>query len=681
MAFGPWEMIAAAQALFLALALAGSATGRIKLLVPICYAGAAVACLLMLAGASPVLLAASPDAAVLRTSLPVGLPELRANLRLDGLSAAFIVIVDVAALFACCYGAGYDRGNAEAARTLAPFPAFLLGMNLAMLADDAYVFLVGWEFMSLSSWLLVLASDEDSDSRRAGLIYLLMAALGGLSLLMAFGVLAASGGDYSFDAMRTANLSPALASLAFIALLVGAGSKAGLAPLHIWLPLAHPAAPSHVSALMSGAMTKVAIYALARLLFDILGTPLWWWGGLLALLGALTAALGALQALTRDDTKVALAYSTIENIGVICAALGLAVAFRAAGLHVQATMALVAALFHAANHMLFKSLLFMSAGAVLHGTGSRDMARLGGLIHLMRLTAPLTLVGCLAASALPPLNGFASEWMIFQVAIEALDLPRWELKFLVPVVAALLALAAALAAAGYVRFFGMVFLGRRRDPLADTAHDPGLPMLLPLAVLAALCLLVGAVPSVVVEPLARVAAWLSGAEREIARAAAGDGPFPTLALRTFNDPFAIYSGIVALLALVALAGVVIGLIGALSPKASRRAPAWDCGFPDPAPSTQYTPSSFAQPLRRIFGSHLLAARDSVSMPPSGATAPATFTPRLTDPAWRWLADPLIGAIRTAAERLNRTQFLPIRIYLAFMFATLLGLLSIVAVSR
>ncbi|MBX3498641.1 MAG: hydrogenase 4 subunit B [Alphaproteobacteria bacterium] len=674
-------MIAAAQALFLVLALAGCATGRVRALIPLCYAGAAIACLLMLATAVPVLLATTPETAVLRTSLPVGLPELRANLRLDGLSAAFIVIVDVAALFACCFGAGYDRDHADPPRILAPFPAFLLGMNLAMLADDAYVFLVGWEFMSLSSWLLVLASDEDGEARRAGLVYLLMASLGGLSLLMCFGVLAGSGGGYTFDAMRGANLSPALASLAFLALLVGAGSKAGLAPLHLWLPLAHPAAPSHVSALMSGAMTKVAIYALVRLLFDVLGTPLWWWGGLLALLGAVTAALGALQALTRDDTKVTLAYSTIENIGVISAALGLAVAFRAAGLGVQATMALMAAMFHAVNHMLFKSLLFMAAGAVLHATGSRDMARLGGLVHLMRLTAPITLVGCLAASALPPLNGFASEWLIFQATIEALELPRWELKFLVPVVATLLALAAALAAAGYVRFFGTVFLGRSRDPAAGRAHDPGFAMLAPLAALAALCVAIGAVPSVVVEPLAQVAAWLSGAPGQVERSAGGVGPFPTLALRTLEEPLAIYSGIVALLALVALAGVIVGLVGALSPRPSRRGPAWDCGFPDPTPATQYTPSSFAQPLRRIFGTHILAARDGVTMPPAGATSPATFTPRLVDPAWRWAADPLIGAVRAIADRLNRTQFLPIRMYLAFMFATLLTLLSIVAVSR
>lgn len=680
MAVGPWDLIAAAQALFLVLAVVGCASGRARILVPLCYAGAAIACLLMLTAAAPMLLAATPEAAVMRTSLPVGLPELRANLRLDGLSAVFIVIVDVAALFACCYGAGYDHRRADPARTLAPFPAFLLGMNLAMLADDAYVFLVGWEFMSLSSWLLVLASDEDSDARRAGLVYLLMASLGGLSLLMCFGVLAGSGGGYTFDAMRGANLSPGLASLAFVALLVGAGSKAGLAPLHIWLPLAHPAAPSHVSALMSGAMTKVAIYALVRLLFDVLGEPLWWWGGLLALLGAITAAMGALQALTRDDTKVALAYSTIENIGFICVALGLALAFRASGLGVQATMALMAALFHAVNHMLFKSLLFMSAGAVLHATGSRDMARLGGLIHLMRLTAPLTLVGCLAASALPPLNGFASEWLVFQVAIEALELPRWELKFLVPVVATLLALAAALAAAGYVRFFGTVFLGRRRDAVADKAHDPGLAMLAPLAALATLCVLVGAVPSAVVEPLANVAAWLSGTKGAVGTA--GDAwQFPILALRTLDEPLAIYSGIVALAALVALAGVIVGLIGALSPSASRRGPAWDCGFPDPAPSTQYTASSFAQPLRRIFGSHILAVRDSVAMPPSGAMSSAVFTPRLVDPAWRWLADPLTGLVRGAADRLNRTQFLPIRIYLAFMFATLLSLLSIVAVTR
>jgi len=677
-----WTLIGVAQATFVGLAVGGCMTNRRPVLIVPLYALAALTCVVALVAALGTLLA--PDADVVtRRVLPVGLPDIKSHLRLDGLAAVFLVIVNLGGIAAAVYGIGYDAHTTEPARVLAPFPLFLAGMNLVPLADDAFTFLVGWELMSLASWLLVLTGHEQADNRRAALVYLTMAAFGALALLMAFGALAGAGGGYTFDAMRRSTPSAAIATLAAFALLLGAGSKAGLAPLHVWLPLAHPAAPSHVSALMSGAMTKVALYALARGLLELAGTPQWWWGGLLAVIGGLTAALGALQSLTQNDSKTLLAYSTIENIGVITAALGLAIAFKASGQRLEAGLALTAALFHALNHGLFKSLLFLGAGAVLHSTGTRELDRLGGLIHRLRWTAPLVLIGCLAISAVPPLNGFASEWLVFQSVLDATGLGHWELKFAAPVIGALLALAAALAAAGFVRFFGIAFLGRPRDAVAANAHEVTPAMLAAMAGLAALCLAFGAWPGVPLEPLGRAAGMMvdpSGAAGRLF-VGQGDGRTAWLAIAPHGDLTAVYSGMVAALGLAALTGIAVGVTSMASRTPARRAPAWDCGFPEPNPATQYTASSAGQPLRRIFGGPALAARDRVEMPPAGDLRPATFASAMRDPAWHYLFDPLIALVSRTTERLNALQFLAIRVYLSLMFAALIGLLVVVAVTR
>src|SRR5207247_5670135 len=278
-------------------------------------------------------------------------------------------------------------------------------------------------------------------------------------------------GAYAFDAMRTGHPEPAVAAIALMLVLIGAGSKAGVVPLHVWLPLAHPAAPSHVSALMSGVMTKVAVYGFVRIVFDLLGTPLWWWGAVVALIGGITAVMGVLHALMEHDLKRLLAYHTVENIGIIFIGLGLALAFQANAMPAAAALALTAALFHVFNHSLFKSLLFFGAGAVLTATGERDMERLGGLIHRMPHTAFVFLVGSAAISALPPFNGFVSEWLTFQAILLSPALPQWLLKFLVPAVGALLALSAALAAACFVKAFGITFLGRPRTKVARDAVE------------------------------------------------------------------------------------------------------------------------------------------------------------------------------------------------------------------
>ena len=387
-------------------------------------------------------------------------------------------------------------------RVLPFYPAFLAGMNLVVLADDAFTFLLSWELMSLASWALVMAHHRVRDNAEAGYIYLVMAGFGTFCLLLAFGLLAGADGNYAFDAIRSGTVSPTIAALVLALVLIGAGSKAGLVPLHVWLPLAHPAAPSHVSALMSGVMTKVAVYGFVRIVFDLIGAPVWWWGLVVLVLGGVTAALGVLYALMQHDLKRLLAYHTVENIGIIFIGLGLALAFEANGMADGAALSLTAALFHVLNHSLFKSLLFFGSGAVLTATGERDMEHLGGLIHRMPLTSFAFLVGCVAISALPPLNGFVSEWLTFQAILISPSLPQWALKFAIPAVGALLALSAALAAACFVKAFGITFLGRARTPAAERAKEVDRYSLAAMFGLRGLCVLAGILPGFVIDGLA-----------------------------------------------------------------------------------------------------------------------------------------------------------------------------------
>jgi hydrogenase-4 component B len=449
------------------------------------------------------------------TALPLGLPWLGAHFRIDALSAFFLCIVNLGGGAASLFALGYGRHEEFPTRVLPFYPVYLGAMNLVLLADDAFSFLVSWEFMSLSSWALVIAYHHIRENLRAGYIYLLMASFGTLALLLAFGLLAGAEGKYAFDAIRAAHPASGLAALVLILVLIGTGSKAGLVPLHAWLPLAHPAASSHVSALMSGVMTKIAVYGFVRIVFDLLGPPGWWPSLVVLAAGGATAAMGVLYALMQRDLKRVLAYSTIENIGIIFAALGLALAFAAHGMSAAAALALTAALLHVFNHSLFKSLLFCGAGAVLSSTGTRDMEKLGGLIHRMPHTAMVFLIGAIAISALPPLNGFVSEWLAFQAILLSPQLPSWGLKLMVPAVGALLALSAALAAACFVRAFGISFLGRARTPEAGGAQETDICSLAAMYALAGACLIAGILPGVFIDALAPVALQLTGSRMPV----------------------------------------------------------------------------------------------------------------------------------------------------------------------
>jgi hydrogenase-4 component B len=618
------------------------------------------------------------DGATTAVTLPIGLATLGGHFRIDALSAFFLVVVNLGGAITSLYALGYGRHEAAPLRVLPFYPAFLAAMNLVLMADDAFVFLLSWELMSLVSWAIVLAHHREPANQRAAYIYLVMASFGTLALLLAFGLLAGAEGGYAFAAMRAAPPAPLAAALAVILVLIGAGSKAGLVPLHVWLPLAHPAAPSHVSALLSGVMTKVGVYGFVRIVFDLVGAPTPWNGLVVLTLGGITATLGVLYALMQHDLKRLLAYHTVENIGIIFIGLGLALAFRANHMDAPAALALTAALFHVFNHSVFKSLLFFGAGAVLTATGERDMERLGGLIHRMPQTAIVFLIGCAAISALPPLNGFVSEWLTFQAILVSPQLPQWGLKLMVPAVGALLALSAALAAACFVKAFGVTFLGRPRSSAAAAAREVDGFSLAAMFVLAGLCVAAGVLPGFVIDALAPVAKSMAGG---VMPTQTGVPWLSIVPVGPVDESRSSYNGLIILAFMIASGTLTALAIHRFATRATRRSAIWDCGFPLDAPQTQYTSSSFAMPIRRVFGSVVFGVHEIVDMPPPGEARAGHFAVRIIDPAWRFGYGPLARGVATASLSLNRLQFLTIRRYLTLVFCALILLLIVVAAWR
>ena len=632
-------------------------------LLPI-YGLCVVACLVILAVGLMQLRSASGVDSLLH--LPLGLPWIGARFRIDALAALFLVVVNLGGASASLFAIGYGRHEEVPSRVLPFYTAFLAGMNLVVLADDAFTFLVSWEFMSLSSWALVMAHHHDPDNRHAGYVYIVMASFGTISLLLAFGILAGGTGSYAFQEIR-ATPHP-LSGVVLILAILGAGSKAGLVPLHVWLPLAHPAAPSHVSALMSGVMTKVAVYGFVRIVFDLSGPPAWWWGTVVIPVAGITCVLGVLSALMQHDLKRLLAYHTVENIGIIFIGLGLALAFSAYDMRPAAALAMTAALLHVLNHSIFKSLLFFGSGAVLTATGERDMEHLGGLIHRMPLTAFAFLIGCVSISALPPFNGFVSEWLNFQAILLSPDVPSWGIKLIVPAVGAMLALSAALAAACFVKAFGVTFLGRPRTTVAAGAHEVDRWSLAAMFIFAALCFLIGIIPGPVIDALAPVVKGLVAERMPV------QSTEPWLSIVPIAESRSSYNGLLVFLFIMVSTLAAIEIIHRFASRAIRRGPAWDCGFPDQRPAMQYTAGGFAQPIRRVFGESIFRATERVDMPAPGDIRPATLTITLRDLVWDFIYAPVSGATEFAADKLSNLQFLTIRQYLSLVFAALTTLL-------
>src|SRR6266478_2340399 len=404
------------------------------------------------------------------------IPYLKLGVKLDGLGAFFLLIVSSLGLALSIYSLGYVRGFYGRKRVgiLAAFyNALLLSTTLVFTASNAFFFLIAWELMALTAYCLVSFEHEKTETRNAGVLYFIMSHIGTGCLILGFLLLFQAAGDYNFESFRALGdkLSPGRRDAAFLLFLFGFGVKAGIVPLHIWLPEAHPVAPSNVSALLSGVLIKAGIYGLTRVLFDFLGTPPNWWGVTVLTIGTVSAVLGVLYALMEHDLKRLLAYHSIENIGIILMGFGAALLFRSFGHPQLAALALVAGLFHTLNHGLFKCLLFLGAGNVLRATHTRNMEELGGVIRRMPSTALYFLIGAIAISGLPPLNGFVSEWFTYQALLAGFGATPTLTRLAFPIAGALLALTAALAAACFVKAFGITFLALPRSPEAEEARE------------------------------------------------------------------------------------------------------------------------------------------------------------------------------------------------------------------
>ena len=611
-------------------------------------------------------------------TLPLGLPDLPFHLRVDPLAGFFLLLLGSVSAGISVYAAGYFREEPSGRLALiaCQYHVFLASMAFVLLADDAYLFMLAWETMALSSYFLVITDHKQAAIRSAGFLYLLIAHLGALAVLLCFGVLHGGRGDYSFDALRAAHLQPAWATVAFLLAFFGFGAKAGILPLHAWLPEAHPAAPSPVSALMSGIMIKTAIYGMVRVIFDLVGGTTgnvrWEWGLLVLVIGAGTTLFGVLYALMQHDLKRLLAYHSVENIGIILLGLGMSMVFIGFGHPVAGALGLIAALYHTLNHAVFKGLLFLGAGSILHSSGLRNLNDMGGLIHRMPKTAFYFLIGALAISALPPLNGFVSEWLTFQTALQATILQNGIVRSLLPLFAATLALAGALTAMCFVKVYGIAFLGRAREPAHPPlphAGDAGDMERFGMAWLAACCFLLGLFPGTFLLIFNRVAASLTGHGLS-EQALSGSGWLwlvPTAAEQ------ASYSPLIFLVLIVAVTLLAFMLVRRIYHGRARFADPWDCGYPEQNSRMQETADAFGQPIRHVFGPLYRMER---SLPGPDDAAPR-YVLKIEDRHWYWLYLPVARAAEFVSSKIALLQQGRISIYLLYSFLTLIALLVFV----
>ncbi|MBK6851208.1 MAG: hydrogenase 4 subunit B [Burkholderiales bacterium] len=607
-------------------------------------------------------LSGSPEVAI----LPVGLPSLPFHLRLDSLGAYFLMVIGAASAGISAFAAGYFRkGEGTPPGLLClEYHVFVASMVGVVLADDAYCFMVMWETMALSSFFLVTANHRIAEVRRAGFLYITMAHIGAIAILLCFGVLQANSGDYTFANMRLQQLNPFWASVAFLLAVVGFGAKAGVLPLHVWLPEAHPAAPSPVSALMSGVMLNTAIYGILRVSLDLLHLRLWWWGALLLAIGLATALFGVVFSAVQTDMKRLLAYSSIENMGLLFVGIGLTLLFAGYAMHPMAALALTATLYHVASHACFKSLLFLGTGSVLHATKERNLGKLGGLIRTMPWTGWLCLLGVLASAGLPPLGGFVSEWLLLQSFLFAPGLPTPLLTMLIPVVAAVIALVAALAGYTMVKFFGVIFLGQPREERLAHARDAGTWERVGMSWLALGCVALGLLPSQFIQLIDPVTQQLvqAGLGERVAQ-----GGW-LLAPNSMEQ--ASYGPIIFLLGILGCFGLAWLMVRRFYHGRTRRGPAWACGFPWGTARMQDTAEGFGQPIRQIFEPFFVLRRD---LPTPFDTQPR-YHVTIDDHFWRWIYLPIIDLANTIARLMGKMQQGRISVYLMYSFVTLVATL-------
>lgn len=615
-------------------------------------------------------------------SLPWLLPLAGVHLSVDALSGLFMAVAGAVAVVAAVYGIGYvgrgEHGGAERGVQCA-LPVFALALVLVPAAGSASTFLVLWELMALASLLLVVAEHgRRSTVREAGVWYAVMTHLGLVCVLTALVLFAARAHGETFAALRAAgaHLPAPWRDVVFVLAFAGFASKAGALPLHAWLPRAHPEAPSHVSALMSAAMVNLGIYGIVRVGVDLLGGGPRWWGLLVLAVGALSAVYGVLQAAVAVDLKRLLAYSTMENMGLVLVGVGACLLYRAAHAPAPAALALAAALLHLVNHAAFKALGFTAAGSVLHATGLRDLDRLGGLRERMPVTTGLFALAALGAVALPPGNGFSGEWLLLQSLIHGLAVPSVSATVTLPLALGAVALAAGLASAAFVKALGVGFLARPRSEQAAAAHESGPWMLAGMGLAALACVALAVAPGALGGVLSRAvaAAGLSGQAL----------PGSAVAVRLSGVAGVLYP-------LWLLLGLVASVVGALallrwvaSRPRRRGAALWDCGAGAPTARMQYTATSFAEPLQRVFDD-VLAPRQDLDVTHHQESEylveRVRYQQRVPDRLEHRLYGPVLAAVRASAQAARRLANGSVHRYLGYGFSTVVVLLLALVVVR
>ncbi|HEV8329421.1 MAG TPA: hydrogenase 4 subunit B [Nitrospiraceae bacterium] len=620
------------------------------------------------------LLAPEPWTASVQSTIPF----LSFAVRLDSLASFFVLTISLVGLAASIYAFGYVNefyGRASIAVLGALFNGFLLSMTLVVIADNGFFFLIVWELMSLLSYFLVVTDHEKAEVRYAGLFYLIMTHVGTAFIILVFLIFFQAGGSFSFDAFKHPEqpLPEGMRTLVFLMALIGFGTKAGIVPLHVWLPYAHPAAPSHISALMSGVMIKTAIYALVRVYFDFLGGQFpWWWGFVVLVIGAVSALLGVMYALMEHDLKSLLAYHSVENIGIILLGIGAGMIFQTYGLTEFAALGLLAGLYHTINHAMFKALLFLGAGSLLYATHTHNMEEYGGLLRRMPWTGLFFLIGAVSISALPPTNGFVSEWLVFQSLFLSFHIPAVLLKLMLPLAAALLALTSVLALTCFAKAFGISFLALPRSSHAQHAEEVPITMRIAMGILTVVCVLLGLAPMVVVPMLDRVVSPFAGVSIE-AKVLALDG----WALAPVNVEFSSLSTPVLALLLVVLSMLGLGLVVAFGGLVKKRYyKTWGCGI-NLTPRMEYTATGFVQPIKRIFST---IYQPTVKLETELLEESQYFAKRRhfefhIEPVFqKYLYDPVVGFFIGMAERLTVIQAGNLHLYLGYIFVTLIVLL-------
>src|SRR5450432_651099 len=599
------------------------------------------------------------------------------TVRLDPLSAFFTLTLAILALAVSVYSFGYLRPM-ERTRNLGAlgffYNALLLGLALVFTAANAFFFLSAWEVMAVSAFCLVTFEHEKAETRRAALVYIVMSHAGTAMVLTAFLLLGAFAGKVDFASFHlvASKLPPAELGAVFLLFFAGFGVKAGIVPLHIWLPDAHPVAPSNVSALMSGIVIKCGIYGMARVFFDFFGRPPLWTGTVVLALGVITALVGVLYALQEHDLKRLLAYHSIENIGIIVMGFGAALMFRALGHPNLAAIAIVGALYHTLNHAIFKGLLFLAAGSVVQNVRTRNMEEMGGLVRRMPGTAFFFLIGAIAISGLPPLNGFVSEWLTYQALLAGFGTTQSLTRVMFPVAGSLLALTAALAAACFVKAFGIPFLALPRSEAAAHAVESDQAMQVGMSLLAAACFVLGL-----------GATWIFPMFDPITRNAFGVDISSTMvaasgfALRGGSPHAGTVSTFGIALTFAALVAAAVFLIGRRMQHATRATgPSWDCGLPGLTADNEYTAAAFSKPLRMIFAAFY---RPSQEIQPQYDVSPyypssIHFESEVEPIFERHIYDPLSHWIFGLARRMRAIQAGSIHAYLAYIFVTLVLML-------